>query len=499
MHDYILNLCNIDKIFPGVRALVGMHLELKRGEIHGLVGENGAGKSTLIKIITGVLQPTRGTIELDGETVTFKGPHDAKQKGVTSVYQELNVLDNLSVTDNFFAGNTVRKKKSPFLDYKFMRGKVREVLESMNLSINPDAATSELGLGQKQMIEIGKAIMQNVKVLVLDEPTSSLGQSETSQLFEILKKLKENGISILFVSHKLEEIFEICDTVTVIRDAQHIITSKVSEITKDEMITYMVGRTLGDLYPKKEAKIGETILETRGLRRIGVFRDISFHARRGEILGFYGLVGAGRTELFRAIFAVDQLDSGEILINSNTVRITSPKNAIKNKIAFVTEDRKKEGLVLTQTIRENISMVNMDMLKKGLFIDDKKTKLQADEAVKKFNIKTNSIEKESGELSGGNQQKVVIAKWICLDSDIYIFDEPTRGIDIGAKIDVYNIIMDLVTAGKCVIMISSELPEILGICDRVIVMANGQIKADFDKDSKSFNQEDIMKAAWNRG
>jgi ribose transport system ATP-binding protein len=498
LQDFVLKLNHIFKIFPGVKALDDMHLELKRGEIHGLIGENGAGKSTLIKIITGNFQPTKGTIELDGKEVVIKSTIDAKEKGITCVYQELNILDNLSVTDNIFAGNTVRKKNSPFLNYNYMRSKTKEILQEMNQDIDPDMMASELGVGQKQMLEMGKSIIQDAKILVLDEPTSSLGQKEVVQLMSTLKRLRDKGFSILFVSHKLEEIFEICDSVTVMRDGKYIVTEESSNLTKDDLISYMIGRTLKNRFPKKKIDIGSVIFRAIKLGRTGVFRDISFELRKGEILGFSGLVGAGRTELFRAIFAVDSLERGEIIINGKKVVINTPKAAIKNKIAFLTEDRKAEGLVLSESIKKNIAVVNMNHLKKGLFLDRNKINQQAIESVERFNIKTNSIDKAVGELSGGNQQKVVIAKWICSDADIYIFDEPTRGIDVGAKTEVYNIMMQLVSEGKSIIMISSELEEILGVCDRVIVMAIGEVKAEIDRDSASFTQEGIMRAAWNR-
>ena len=388
------------------------------------------------------------------------------------------------------------KNKFGLLDYKYMNSRAKEIMLELGLDIEPEKICGLLGMGQQQMVEIGKSVRTDAKVIILDEPTSSLGEKEAKLLFRIVKKLKEQGKAILFVSHKLEEIFELCDVVTIMRDSKHIITTSTKDVTKDQLITYMVGRTLDNLYPKCIPNPGGVALEVRNFTRAGSYRDISFQARYGEILGFAGLVGAGRTELLRGIFGVDKRDFGEIFIKEKKKNIKSPKQSIENKIAFLTEDRKLQGLVLSESIMKNVCLVNMSVLKKGLFLDDKKIRKQAEDCVTKLRIKTESISKLAGDLSGGNQQKVVIGKWICMDADIYIFDEPTRGIDVGAKIEVYNVMSELVKQGKCVIMISSELPEIIGMSDRVIVMRGGRITAEIERSSDQFNQEDIMKAAW---
>lgn len=495
MNEVAVELKNITKIFPGVTALDNMSLTLYKGQIHGLIGENGAGKSTLIKVLTGVYIPEKGDIYIEGKHVKFSNPREAKQLGITCVYQELNIVKDLNITDNLFLGEYV-KKKSGLLDYKYMNNKAREIMQQMGQDIDIFKTCGELGIGHQQMVEIGKSILSDAKVVILDEPTSSLGEKEAQTLFDIVRRLKKMGKAILFVSHKLEEIFELCDVVTVMRDSKHIVTLPTTDLTKDDLIRYMVGRTLNNLYPKIPAKIGEIALEVKNFSNLAEYRNVSFKARYGEILGFAGLVGAGRTELFRGIFAADKRDSGEVFINGVKRDIRNPAQAIKNKIAFLTEDRKLQGLILSESIMRNLCLVNLDSFKKLFILNDKMIKKQAEDCVEQLQIKTDSIYKLAGELSGGNQQKVVIGKWLNVDADIYIFDEPTRGIDVGAKVEVYKIMNNLALSGKCVIMISSELPEILGMSDRVIVMRNGRIMAEIERDSKHFNQEDIMKAAW---
>lgn len=494
MSENAVELRNITKIFPGVTALDDMSIILKKGEIHGLIGENGAGKSTLIKVLSGVHIPDKGEIYLEEQIAKYNNPLEAKNLGITCVYQELNIAKDLSITDNLFMGKYV-KNKTGLLDYKYMNKKAKEIMNEMGQDIEPTKQCGLLGMGQQQMVEIGKSILADSKVIILDEPTSSLGEKESQLLFDIVHKLKAQGRAVLFVSHKLEEIFEHCDVVTVMRDAKHIITIPTREINKDQLIAHMVGRTLSNLFPKIQTKPGEIALEVKNFSSTGAYRNVNFTARYGEILGFAGLVGAGRTELFRGIFAADKKDSGEVFIDGIKQDIKSPGQAI-GKIAFLTEDRKAQGLVLTETIMKNLCLVNLATFSNGVFLKDKKIVEQANDCVERLRIKTDSIYKLAGDLSGGNQQKVVIGKWINLNANIFIFDEPTRGIDVGAKIEVYNVMNELIKAGKCVIMISSELPEILGMSDRVIVMRSGKIMAEIDSVSQQFNQEDIMKAAW---
>ena len=495
MGEVIVELKNIRKEFPGVVALDNMSLQLKRGEVHGLIGENGAGKSTLIKTLTGVYQPDGGEIYVDGEKISFKGPAESKAKGIACVYQELNIVSTLPIVDNMFIGSHV-KKKNGFLDYAYMKKKTREVMASMGQDISPDEICGLLGMGQQQMVEIGKAVLQENRVIILDEPTSSLGERESEELFKTVNILKEKNWAILFISHKLEELFEICDVVTVMRDGQHISTRPIEEFTKDSLIADMVGRSLDNLYPKKERKATETVLETKDLTKLGQYYNINCQFKRGELLGFSGLVGAGRTELMHGIFGSVQPDSGEVYLNGQKLNARTPGNAIAKGIAFLTEDRKKEGLVLTETIERNLSLVNLKKIRNGVFINYKKMKEQADYCVDKLRIVTPSIQKKAGELSGGNQQKVVIGKWMNSDADIFIFDEPTRGIDVGAKVEVYNMMNELLDDGKCVVMVSSDLQEVLGMCDRVIVMREGKITGEVMREDQHFNSEDIMKLAW---
>ena len=495
MSEYVVELKNATKRFPGVVALRNMQLAVKPGEILGLIGENGAGKSTLIKVLTGVHQADEGQIFVDGVEQHFKDPNQSAAAGIACVYQELNIEKLLSVTDNIFINKWL--KKGGLLDYPTMHKKAKEVMASLGQDIDPTKPAGTFGMGVQQMIEIAKAVLINAKMIIMDEPTSSLGEKEVEQLMKTCRDLKSRGIGIVFVSHKLEELFELCDRVTVIRDGEYISTKPIDEWDNDSLITAMVGRSLDNQFPKEYGtKSAEPMLKVEHLTENGVLRDVSFDAYGGQILGFAGLVGAGRTETMRAIFGADPIDSGKIYIKGKEVHIKSPRQAIREGIAFLTEDRKGQGLVLAQTIRTNLILANMKGFSNGPFLDEKKILETGEGNIASLRIKTPSIDEIVGQLSGGNQQKVVIGKWVNTDADIFIFDEPTRGIDVGAKVEVYNVMNDLVKQGKCVIMISSEMPEILGMSDRVIVMRGGKVMADVDRDSKHFNQEDLMKAAW---
>ncbi|WP_349945460.1 sugar ABC transporter ATP-binding protein [Lacrimispora sp. BS-2] len=496
MSNYLVELEGVTKRFPGVVAMRNMSLQIRPGEIHGLIGENGAGKSTLIKVLTGVHIPEEGTIYIEGNKVSFKNPNEAATAGIACVYQELNIVKLLSVTDNIFINKALKKKGSPFLEYVKMHELAHEVMLSLGQDIDVKKECGSYGMGIQQMVEIAKAVLIDAKLIIMDEPTSSLGEKEVEQLMKTVRSLKEKGIAILFVSHKLEELFELCDRVTVMRDGEHILTKNTDELDNDSLISAMVGRTLDNQYPKVDTETGTEALRVEHLNSAGVLRDVSFHANHGEILGFAGLVGAGRTETFRAIFGADPYDSGEIYVNGKKVSIKSPKDGIRCGMAFLTEDRKGQGLVLSQSVRTNLILSNMRSCTKGLFFDEKQIDQLAEESISDLKIKTPTADEVVGQLSGGNQQKVVIGKWINTNADIYIFDEPTRGIDVGAKVEVYNIMNRLVSAGKCVIMISSELPEIIGMSDRVIVMREGRIMGELSKKTDVLNQEIIMKAAW---
>jgi ribose transport system ATP-binding protein len=496
MSNYLVELKGVTKRFPGVVAMRNMSLQIRPGEIHGLIGENGAGKSTLIKVLTGVHIPEEGTIYIEGNKVSFKNPNEAATAGIACVYQELNIVKLLSVTDNIFINKAIKKKGSPFLDYAKMHEIAHEVMLSLGQDIDVKKECGSYGMGIQQMVEIAKAVLIDAKLIIMDEPTSSLGEKEVEQLMKTVRSLKEKGIAILFVSHKLEELFELCDRVTVMRDGEHILTKNTDELDNDSLISAMVGRTLDNQYPKIEAETGTEALRVEHLNSAGVLRDVSFHANHGEILGFAGLVGAGRTETFRAVFGADPYDSGDIYVNGEKVAIKSPKAGIRCGMAFLTEDRKGQGLVLSQSVRTNLILSNMRRCTNGLFFDEKQIDQLAEENISDLKIKTPTANEVVGQLSGGNQQKVVIGKWINTNADIYIFDEPTRGIDVGAKVEVYNIMNRLVRAGKCVIMISSELPEIIGMSDRVIVMREGKVMGELSRKTDVLNQEIIMKAAW---
>ena len=496
MSNYLVELKGVTKRFPGVVAMRNMSLQIRPGEIHGLIGENGAGKSTLIKVLTGVHIPEEGTIFIEGNKVSFKNPNDAAAAGIACVYQELNIVKLLSVTDNIFINKALKKKGSPFLEYTKMHEVAHEAMLSLGQDIDVKKECGSYGMGIQQMVEIAKAVLIDAKLIIMDEPTSSLGEKEVEQLMKTVRSLKEKGIAILFVSHKLEELFELCDRVTVMRDGEHILTKNTDELDNDSLISAMVGRTLDNQYPKVESETGTEALRVEHLNSAGVLRDVSFHANHGEILGFAGLVGAGRTETFRAVFGADPYDSGEIYVNGKKVTIKSPKDGIRCGMAFLTEDRKGQGLVLSQSVRTNLILSNMRNCVKGLFFDEKQIDQLAEETISDLKIKTPTADEVVGQLSGGNQQKVVIGKWINTDADIFIFDEPTRGIDVGAKVEVYNIMNRLVLAGKCVIMISSELPEIIGMSDRVIIMREGRVMGELSKKTDVLNQEIIMKAAW---
>ena len=492
--EYVLEMQDICKVFPGVRALKGVQLKVRPGTVHTLMGENGAGKSTMMKCLMGIYTPTSGKIIYKGKEVKFRGPLDAMNAGITMIHQELAPIPERSVCDNVWVGR--EPTKGLFVDDKKMRQDCIALFEKLNVKLDPDTKMKDLTVAKMQMVEIAKAVSLDAKLIIMDEPTSSLGKEEINQLMETVRGLKAKGVAILFVSHKLEELFELCDRVTVMRDGEHIVTQDIGDMTEDSLINAMVGRTLDNLYPKEFGVKGDVWLEARNLNEAGVLHDVSFKAYGGQITGFAGLVGAGRTETMRAIFGADRLDSGEIYVKGEKVHIRTPKDAIKKKIAFLTEDRKGQGLVLSLDVRTNLILANMKGFSNGPFLNKGKIEKSGQDNVESLRIKTPSLDEVTAQLSGGNQQKVVIGKWVNTDADIFIFDEPTRGIDVGAKIEVYHVMNDLVKAGKCVIMVSSELPEILAMSDHVVVMQGGRVMANIDRDTPHFNSEDIMKAAW---
>lgn len=491
MKQPFIELKGVSKIFPGVRALNLIDLDVYPGEVLGLVGENGAGKSTLIKILTGAHRNDEGTINIEGKETVINGPKHAMELGITAIYQELNIVKQLTVAENVFLGREV--KKGRLLDRTHMIQRASELLKDLGQEINPKLPINMLGVGQQQMVEIAKALSVKTKVLIMDEPTASLSNREVKELLRTVKSLRSKGIGIVYISHRLEEILEICDRVTVMRDGEKVKTLEKSEITTDTLIKLMVGRNLQEQFPKVETQKGEEALRVEGLSRNGVFQNINFGVRRGEILGLAGLVGAGRTEVMRVIFGADSKDAGEVYVHGKKVKIKSPRDAMGNKIAFLTEDRKGQGLILDNTVAFNMNISSFNKVKKGLLLSASKSKQRCIENIKKLNINPPLDSFIVRQFSGGNQQKVVIAKWLNTDADIYIFDEPTRGIDVGAKVEVYNVMNELVSKGAAIIMISSEMPEVLGMSDRIIVMHEGNITGEFNR--KEANQENIMKAA----
>lgn len=493
MSDYILEMRDITKTFARNTVLDKVELLLKPGEVHALMGENGAGKSTLMKILMGIYHRDGGTILLGGEQVEFKNAKQALEHGIAMIHQELNPVLDMQIYENVFLGKEKclgNVKGIKLVDKKKMQEETKQYLKEVGLKISPLAVMRDLSTAQTQLVEIAKAISWDAKIIIMDEPTSAITDKEVDVLFELIRKLKEQGKSVIYISHKMEEIFKICDTVTVLRDGKYIGRNSTSEITEDKMISMMVGREIKDVYPKREVPIGEIVLEVKNLSQGDVVKDISFQLHAGEILGISGLIGAGRSELVETIFGLRKMSSGEIYLKGQKVDLKSPAVSIKNKIAFVSEDRKVTGLNLISSVRDNICTVSLKQLLEHGMTNKKNENDAADKYIDMLKIKTDSREKTVGDLSGGNQQKVAIAKWLLGDPDIIILDEPTRGIDVGAKRDIYLLMEDLVAAGKAIIMISSEMPEVMGMSDRILVLSEGVLTGEVPR--AEFNQEQIM-------
>jgi inositol transport system ATP-binding protein len=492
--DYVLEMKNITKIFPGVAALNNVDLKINKGEVHALIGENGAGKSTLMKILIGIYKAEKGEIIYKGEKVNINNPGEALNLGISMIHQELNHIPEMTVAENIFLGREPSVKFFKIVKVKSMKQKTEKLFSDIGIKINPVAKVSSLSVAEMQMVEIVKAVSYNADIIIMDEPTSAITDREVEKLFDIIRALTSKGKAVIYISHKLDEIFKICDKVTVLRDGHYIDTKKISEINKQVLISMMVGREISNIFPKEDVKAGNIILEVRNLSVKGKFSGINFTLRKGEILGIAGLMGAGRTELVEAIFGIRKLDFGEIIINNEKIKITSAKKAILNKIALVSEDRKLFGLNLKASVKNNLSIVNLDSFSYLNFILNlKKERSAADAQIKLFGIKTTGRNQIVNSLSGGNQQKVVIAKWLLITPDIIILDEPTRGIDVGAKSEIHKLMVTLAKEGKSIIMISSELPEILGMSDRVIVLHEGEITGEFSRDE--LEQEKIMACA----
>lgn len=493
MGDVILTMKGIDKSFPGVHALKEVDFDLRKGEVHALMGENGAGKSTLMKVLTGIYGKDSGTITFEGKEVNFATPREAQDAGIAIVHQELNMMNHLTVAQNIFIGR--EKMNGKLINDKKMNEEANKLFARLNIDIDPSETMGNLTVGRQQMCEIAKAISRDAKVIIFDEPSAALTESEIEELFKIIRDLREKNMGIIYISHRMDEIKVITDRVTVMRDGEYVGTLITEDCTKDDIINMMVGRVIYE-DPKEKSNVpadAPVVLSVRNLNAGKMVQDISFDLHKGEILGFSGLMGAGRTETARAIFGADKKESGEIFVNGQKVDIKSPQDAVKAGIGYLSEDRKRYGIIVEKTIAENTTMSCLEDYTKGLFIDKQKEKQVAQEYVDKLKTKTPSVETKVVSLSGGNQQKVVIAKWLAKNCDILIFDEPTRGIDVGAKSEIYQLMNELVAQGKSIIMISSEMTEVLRMSDRIVVMCEGKKTGELAIEEAS--QEKIMHAA----
>ncbi len=491
---FLLQLTGVTKRFPGVLALDSVDLEVMAGEVHGLTGENGAGKSTLIKILTGAYTPDFGEIVFDGKKLTQLTPLRSMSLGIACIYQELNLIPHLTVVENIFLGREIYKvKRLKILDRKRMLEEAEALLHDLGLSFDPKKRTGDLGIGHQQMVEICKAVHSNAKLIIMDEPTSSLSEHEAEDLFRIIAQVKTKGVTVVFISHRLDEVKRICDRVTVLRDGKRVASLNISEATVDDIIRLMVGRDIVNKYPKVKKGRDKEALSVEGLERRGVLHDINFKAYTGEILGIAGLVGAGRTETARAITGADSIDSGVIKVFGKEVKKRSPRDSIKAGIAFLTEDRKSQGLILIKSVAFNASLVRLERYSRFGFLKLRVIRQMSEKMASELKLRATNVDAVVGELSGGNQQKVVIAKWLLTQAKIFIFDEPTRGIDVGAKVEVYNLMNELVANGAAVIIICSEMDEVMGMADRIIVMHEGKITAEFSQEEAT--QEKILYAA----
>lgn len=491
-----IQMKGIDKIFGTNKVLDKANFNLKDGEIHALMGENGAGKSTLMKILTGVYTKNSGQIFVDNKEVSYKHPKEAEKDGIVFVYQELNTVLDMTVQENLFLGKEIKKSVLNIVDNKQMDEKSKEVLDRLGLNIDPSTLVSSLSVGQQQLIEIAKALLVNSKVIILDEPTAALTDKEVEKLFSVVNKLKSEGVSFIYISHRLEEIFTICDRITVLRDGKYIDEKDIKDTNNDEIIKMMIGRDLGNMFRKEEIEIGEPLLKVSNLNKSGLFEDVSFTVHSGEVFGVAGLMGAGRTEIMKTIFGNIKADSGEIVIDNKVVDINRYNSniAMKYGFGFITEDRKEEGLMLNENIKTNVALTNFPkILSNSLVISQNKELDLANKAIEELRIRCTSFKQTVNSLSGGNQQKVVFAKWLYTDPKVLLLDEPTRGVDVGAKQEIYSLITALAKQGTAIIMVSSDLPEVIGMSDRVMVIHQGKVGGILNKEFIS--QENIMTLA----
>ena len=487
----LLEMRGIRKSFYGNEVLHSVDLTLEAGTVLALMGENGGGKSTMMNILVGIHKRDGGTIRIDGQEVNIESPHDAQKLGIAMIHQELSSVVEMSVAENIYLGR--EPVKNGFIDYRKMYKDTEELLKNLNINLNPKTKMGKLRVADQQLVEIAKAVSQNARILIMDEPTSSITDREVENLYGIIRDLKMRKTGIIYISHKMEEVYTITDQITVLRDGASIATWNTKEATNDMVVKAMVGRELTEQYPKRKVEIGDTILELKNFTQEGVFENISFKLRRGEILGLVGLVGAGRTETMQALFGITKPDSGEVYLKGQKVEFKKPVDAIKNGLAYVTEDRKGEGLVLPMSIAHNITLPSMKELSRKIFIKQKEEKDRVGKEITDLKVKTTSPNLAVKNLSGGNQQKVVLAKWMLKNPDVIIFDEPTRGIDVGAKAEIYKLMNEFVAEGKAIIMISSELPEAMGMSDRILVLSNHKMSGELSKNE--FNQKSLMKLA----
>ena len=486
MSELALRVVGVNKAFPGVKALDNIHLEVEKGEIHALIGENGAGKSTLIKILAGIYQPDSGEIYIDGTAVKMETVTTARKYGISVIHQELSLAKNMTVAENIFMGK-FPLKRGGMVDDRKMFEETAKLLELIGMEdLHPDTPVARLSVAKQQMVEICRALSEEIKILIMDEPTASLATAEVERLMDIMRMLKKKGVTIIFISHKLNEIFKICDRITVMRDGQYIGTKATKDMAYEELITMMVGRDIQNVYPPHHTNPGEVLLEANHINSSRVF-DASFKLRKGEILGFYGLMGAGRSELMRALLGIDKSTKESVILDGKPVTINNPTDAAKAGIVLAPEDRKYEGLILKQTLDFNITLPILDKIIKGIRTDCKKNDAIVENIGKRLRIKTPSYEAKVMNLSGGNQQKVVLAKWLVTDPKILILDEPTRGIDVGAKQEIYKLIYEIVEMGVGVILISSEMPEVMNLCDRLYVLREGKITGEVKRSEISEN------------
>ncbi|MCB6610846.1 sugar ABC transporter ATP-binding protein [[Clostridium] symbiosum] len=487
MNETIVSMENISKSFPGVKALDHVHFELRSGEVMALLGENGAGKSTLMKILSGVYTRDEGSMTIFGREYGDLNPKQAQEVGVAIIHQELNMCRHLSVAENMFLGR--EKRKGIMLSNSAMEAEAQRILDDLKIDLRPQQVVGELPVSMQQMVEIAKALSTNAKILIMDEPTSALTAREIEDLFRIIRELKERGCGIVYISHRLEELQHIVDRVTIMRDGQYITSMNFKDATMDEIIANMVGREIKEKFPRVECEKGKLVLEVKNLNAGRLVRNVEFSLYEGEIVGFAGLMGAGRTETTRAIFGVDPKESGEIILDGKEVVIHKPEDAIKAGIVLAPEDRKKDGLCTKLSIRHNIALPNLDLLCNKLgVVSSAKEHEMCDSVVENLKVKTPTVEVEAGNLSGGNQQKVVVGKWLARNSRVVIFDEPTRGIDVAAKVEIYNLMNELKQQGIAVMFVSSEMPEVMGIADRIIVMCDGRITGELKAEEATQNQ-----------